>query len=58
MNYFWQKDEVLAKLDMKISSAYAEVSDFSKSNNLNLRDAAYVISINKVAQACHDRGWV
>lgn len=58
MNYYWEKDEVLAKLDMKMATAFAAVSDFSKQNNLEMRDAAYVISVNKVAQACHSRGWV
>ena len=58
MNYYWEKDEVLAKLDVKMTTAYAAVSDFSHQNNLKMRDAAYVISVNRVAQACHDRGWV
>jgi len=58
MNYFWEKDEVLGKLDVKMTSAYASVNDFARSNQLNMRDAAYVISIDKVALACHDRGWV
>lgn len=58
MNYFWEKDEVLGKLDMKMTSAYTSVSDFSKANKLGMRDAAYVIAVNRVAQACHNRGWV
>jgi len=58
MNYFWEKDEVLGKLDVKMTSAYAAVSDFARSNQMNMRDAAYVISIDRVALACHDRGWV
>ncbi len=58
MNYFWEKEEVLSKLDNKMTSAYHSVSDFSKSNKMSMRDAAYVISVNRVAQACHDRGWV
>lgn len=58
MNYYWEKDEVLAKLDLKMTTAYAAVSDFSRQNNLNMRDAAYVISVNRVAQACKSRGWV
>ncbi|MBP7508499.1 MAG: Glu/Leu/Phe/Val dehydrogenase [Prolixibacteraceae bacterium] len=58
MNYFWEKDEVISKLDNKMTSAYLSVSDFSRSNKLSMRDAAYVISVNRVAQACHDRGWV
>jgi len=26
--------------------------------NLYMRDAAYVIAVGRVAQACRDRGWV
>jgi len=58
MNYYWEKDEVLSKLDLKMTSAYIAVSDFARTNKLNMRDAAYVISVNRVAQACKDRGWV
>lgn len=58
MNYYWEKDEVLSKLDIKMTSAFISVSDFAQSNNLNMRDAAYVISVNRVSQACKDRGWV
>ena len=58
MNYFWEKDEVLSKLDIKMTSAFIAVSDFAKENNLSMRDAAYVISVDRVARACQDRGWV
>jgi len=58
MNFYWEKDEVLAKLDAKMTSAYIEVRELSRKKKLNMRDAAYVISINRVAQACRDRGWV
>lgn len=58
MNYYWEKEEVLSKLDTKMTSAFRAVSDLAKKKNLYMRDAAYVISINRVAQACKDRGWV
>ncbi len=58
MNFFWEKDEVLGKLDHKMTSAYLAVSDFARTNSLGMRDAAYVIAVNRVAQACRDRGWV
>ena len=58
MNYYWEKDEVLSKLDLKMTTAFVAVSDFSKQNSLKMRDSAYVISVNRVAQACHSRGWV
>jgi len=58
MNYFWEKDEVLGKLDVKMTSAYFAVSDLARRENLHMRDAAYAIAIGRVAKACHDRGWV
>lgn len=57
-NYYWEKDEVLGKLDVKMTAAFHAVNDLAKKRNLYMRDAAYVISINRVAQACKDRGWV
>ena len=57
-NYYWDKDEVLAKLDSKMTSAYIDVRELSKRKQLHMREAAYVISVNRVAQACKDRGWV
>lgn len=58
MNYYWRKDEVLGKLDVHMTSAYIEVSDFAKRNNINLRDSVYLIAVDRVAQACRERGWI
>ncbi len=58
MNYFWEKDEVLGKLDIKMTSAFIKVSELASKQKLYMRDAAYMISVDRVAQACKDRGWV
>jgi glutamate dehydrogenase (NAD(P)+) len=58
MNFYWEKDEVLARLDTKMTASFHAVSELSKKRKLSTRDAAYVIAINRVAQACRDRGWV
>lgn len=58
MNYFWDKDEVLGKLDQKMTAAYYAVSDLARREKLYMRDAAYAIAIGRVAKACRDRGWV
>lgn len=58
MNYFWSKEEVLDKLDAKMTSAYHAVSDLAKNKKIYMRDAAYLISISRVAEACKLRGWV
>lgn len=56
-NYFWPKDEVLGKLDDKMTDAYYAVIELSKRRNIPMRDAAYMIAISRVAEACHLRGW-
>jgi len=58
MNYYWEKDEVLGKLDTKMTSAFIAVSELARKKKLYMRDAAYVIAIDRVAQACKLRGWV
>ncbi|MDX9925180.1 MAG: Glu/Leu/Phe/Val dehydrogenase [Ignavibacteriaceae bacterium] len=58
MNYYWEKEEVLTKLDSKMTAAFHAVSELASKRKIYMRDAAYVISINRVAQACRDRGWV
>lgn len=58
MNYFWTRDEVLGKLDLKMTEAFIAVSELARSRGLTLRQAAYVIAVDRVAQACRDRGWV
>jgi len=58
MNYFWDKDEVLGKLDMKMTSAFLDVSELAKKKKIYMRDAAYIIAINRVVNAVKSRGWV
>jgi glutamate dehydrogenase (NAD(P)+) len=57
-NYFWSKEEVLSKLDMKMTDAYFAVSEMAHTRNIYMRDAAYMISVSRVAEACKMRGWV
>jgi glutamate dehydrogenase (NAD(P)+) len=58
MNYYWEKDEVLGKLDVKMTAAFNSVMDASRKNKLYSRDAAYLIAVARVEQACRDRGWL
>jgi len=58
MNYYWEKDEVLGKLDVKMTSAFHAVRELAQKRKIYMRDAAYLIAISRVAQACRDRGWV
>ncbi len=58
MNLYWQKEEVLSRLDHTMTEAYITVSDTAAKRHLSLRDAAHVIAIARVAAACRGRGWV
>jgi len=58
MNYFWEKEEVLSKLDTKMTSAFHAVYQLAKKKKLYMRDAAYMIAISRVAEASKLRGWV
>ena len=58
MNYFWTKDEVLGKLDVQMTTAFIDVSEFAKANRLQMRTATNVIAVDRVTQACRARGWV
>jgi glutamate dehydrogenase (NAD(P)+) len=58
MNYYWERYEVLSKLDVKMTSATLAVFETAEKYKLSLRDAAYVISVDRVVQASHDRGWI
>jgi glutamate dehydrogenase len=58
MNYFWSKEEVMEKLEYGMSKAFAAVNELAQKKNLSLREAAYVIAINRVVNAVKLRGWV
>ena len=58
MNYYWEKDEVLTKLDTKMTNGFKAVSKLARDKKIYMRDAAYMISIQRVADACRMRGWV
>ncbi|HPR17790.1 MAG TPA: Glu/Leu/Phe/Val dehydrogenase [Candidatus Cloacimonadota bacterium] len=58
MNYFWSKDEVLGKLDFKMTTGYHKVSKLAREKNLYMRDAAYMIAVDKVVRASTARGWI
>jgi glutamate dehydrogenase len=58
MNYFWTREEVLSKLDNIMTSAFHAVNALAKQKKIYMRDAAYMIAVSRVAEACKWRGWV
>jgi glutamate dehydrogenase len=57
MNFYWHKDEVLDRLDQKMTAAFNAVLDMSKKEGVYMRDAAYMVAIDRVVKAMELRGW-
>ncbi|TFH33211.1 MAG: glutamate dehydrogenase, partial [Anaerolineales bacterium] len=58
MNFYWTRDEVVERLDQKMTSAYQAVLETSQQHNTALRDAAYIVAIDRVVRAMQFRGWL
>ncbi len=58
MNYFWSRDEVLEKLNYAMVNAFSAVYELAKERGIYMRDAAYMISIDRVSKAIKQRGWI
>jgi glutamate dehydrogenase (NAD(P)+) len=57
MNYYWTAEEALQRLDEKISTAFHAVLDMSLKEKVYMRDAAYLVAIERVVKAMQFRGW-
>lgn len=58
MNFYWSKEEVLKKLDAKMTQAFHDVLELSVKEGIYMRDAAYMVAIRRVVEAMELRGWV
>ena len=58
MNFYWSKEEVLQKLDARITVAFHSVLDMSEKQSVYMRDAAYMVAIDRVVKAMQLRGWI
>ncbi len=57
-NYYWHLEEVYRRLDEKMTRAFKGVHDMYLREKINMRQAAYLVSVARVAEACRLRGWV
>lgn len=58
MNFYWSEEEVNSRLQEVMVQAYQEVSALAKEYHVNLRTAAYMISMKRISEAMKARGWV
>ena len=56
--YYWEEEEVREKLDKKMTKAFKDVLEMVKKYNVDNRTAAYMVSVDRVAEAMKLRGWV
>jgi glutamate dehydrogenase (NAD(P)+) len=58
-NFYWELDDVHRRLDDKMTHAFNEVYEqYSGRKDIHMRQAAYLVAIARVAEACRLRGWV
>jgi glutamate dehydrogenase len=58
MNFYWSKKEVLERLDAKLTNAFNDVLQMAEKENEYMRDAAYMVSIQRVVDSMQIRGWL
>ncbi len=55
MNFYWGEEEVRKRLKNAIDKAFANVASMMKQNKINMRTAAYMLAIKRVADAMTTR---
>ncbi len=56
-NYYWTEEEVLGRLKRIMVQSYEAVRDLAKEYDTDLRTAAFMISLKRIAEAMKVRGW-
>jgi len=56
--YSWQEDEVHQLLDRKMTNAYCSVLNTSQEYGIDMREAAYVLAVQRVVDVMKMRGWL
>jgi glutamate dehydrogenase len=56
--YYWTEEEVDTRLKEKMTQSYANVYNTAEKYNVNMKTAAYIEGIQKLAEASRLRGWL
>lgn len=54
--YYWSKEEIISKMEKKITHSFHEVLTISKKNKVDMRKAAMMVAVNKVVDAFQTKG--
>lgn len=58
MNFYWDQEEVNNRVEKKMVSAFSSVVQIATDKNMYMRDAAYMIAVQRVVEAMKLRGWL
>ncbi|MEE4195829.1 MAG: Glu/Leu/Phe/Val dehydrogenase, partial [Anaerolineae bacterium] len=58
MNFYWTREEVLERLDKRMTDAFTAVFDMHEAQHVSMRDGAYMVAIDRVSKAMELRGWI
>ncbi|MBE3582102.1 MAG: Glu/Leu/Phe/Val dehydrogenase [Thermoanaerobacteraceae bacterium] len=57
-NYYWTEEEVNRRLEEMMVRAFQDVYQMHLDKKVSMRDAAYMVAVNRIAGAMKVRGWV
>lgn len=57
-SYYWEEADVHQKLDRKMTQAFADTLAMAQQYKVDMRQGAYMVAIQRVAEAMKLRGWV
>lgn len=56
--YYWNEEIVNQRLKEKMAESFLKVYKTSEKYNVNMKIAAYIEGVRKIAEACRLRGWI
>ena len=56
--FYWSEEEIEKKLEAVMVKAFNNVYETAETRGVDMRLAAYMVGVRKMAEACKFRGWV
>jgi glutamate dehydrogenase len=57
-SFYWTEKEVNERLEQMMVSSFEAVYDMQEKKSVKMRDAAYLVAVNRVAEVMKIRGWL
>lgn len=56
--YYWSEEEVVQRLRKRLVKSFNHIYDLAQSRKIDMRLAAYMVGVRKLAEAAQFRGWI